>query len=91
MARSKLSPATKRALTTLRNQGFVVEVVTARKSANVTPSAAAPLEGKFICTTAGCYKEGHKFSPAGAFGDGLTPRVVKGHFDLNPTHTFRTI
>ena len=88
MGKPKLSPVEKRAVTTLRNRGFVVSFA-------VTPTASAPAapvtEGKFICTTPGCYKEGHKFSPIGAFGDGLTPRVVKGHFDLNPGHTFKTV
>lgn len=39
------------------------------------------------CATPTCYKYGHAFSQKGAYGDG----TVKGHFDLNPTHSAKSI
>ena len=56
-----------------------------------TPVVESPAP-KIECIEPGCYKEGHLFSPLGAFGvvDASGAKVVKGHFDLNPTHTFKT-
>lgn len=60
----------------------------------VVTNATVPVveSPKIECIEPGCYKEGHLFSPLGAFGvaDASGEKVVKGHFDLNPTHAFKT-
>jgi hypothetical protein len=90
MTRSKLTPVQKRAITMLRNSGIAV-------SLNVVPAApAVPViespAPKIVCIEPGCYKEGHAFSPKGAFGVTVNgERTVKGHFDLNPTHALKSI
>jgi len=89
MGRSKLSPAQKRAITTLRNSGIVVsfQPSTVSKAVTATPAAAPALKGKVVCTEITCYKVGHAFSKVGAFGNG----TAKGHFDLNPSHGYKEI
>lgn len=56
-----------------------------------TPVVASPAP-RFVCITAGCYKEGHSFSANGALGANRADGThVKGHFELNPSHNFKTI